>query len=189
MEKWSDVPEYEGLYRVSNLGRVFSVRKDKVLKPAINRWGYERLTLVKSGVKKNYSVHRLVAACFCKKTDGCDVVNHLDENKTNNAATNLEWTTYTGNNLYGTAPLRRSVNTDHYARNAGRKRPVVQLSLNGDIIKVFDCSRSASITLGICASQITSCCRSRPKRKTAGGYVWKYSRGNECPIIFETKED
>lgn len=60
------------------------------MKSNLDRYGYERMTLYKNGKKTYESVHRLVALAFCNKPEGCNVVNHLDENKLNNNANNLE---------------------------------------------------------------------------------------------------
>ena len=105
-EIWRDIKNYEGRYQVSNLGRVKSLgndksRKEKILKPGKNGWGYLRVCLVKEGSSKMYTVHRLVLSTF-NPIDGMDelLVNHKDEDKTNNNLNNLEWCTYSYNNTY-----------------------------------------------------------------------------------------
>ena len=94
MEEWRDIIEYEGLYQISNKGRVKSLgnnknRKEKILslKP-IN--GYMRVFLYKNGKPKPYSVHRLVAIAFIPNPNNYPEVNHIDEDKTNNIVENLE---------------------------------------------------------------------------------------------------
>lgn len=100
IEIWKDIPEYEGLYQVSNLGRVKSLRfrnnvcdKEKEHIMALNKKDNEYLyvSLSKNGIRKNKYVHRLVATCFIQNTNDYEVVNHKDENKTNNNVNNLEW--------------------------------------------------------------------------------------------------
>lgn len=99
MEKWKSVSGYEGLYWVSNLGRVRST--EKVLKPTLNSKGYERVGLHKNGSLKTVYVHRLVACAFIPNPEGKPQVNHMDEDKRNNRADNLEWCTPLYNNTYG----------------------------------------------------------------------------------------
>ena len=99
MEKWKHIAGYEGLYLVSNLGRVRNA--EKVLKPTLNSKGYERVGLHKNGRLKTVYVHRLVAEAFVPNPEKLPQVNHKDENKRNNHADNLEWCTPLYNNTYG----------------------------------------------------------------------------------------
>lgn len=100
-EIWLPVPGYEGLYIISNRGQVKSLDRPghpgRVLRPQENSLGYGRVTLSRDNVKRRLFVHRLVAEVFLPRIPGCDVVNHLDFDKSNNAASNLEWTTQKGN--------------------------------------------------------------------------------------------
>lgn len=96
MEAWRDIRGFEGLYRVSNTGKVFSIRRGILLKGKIDRYGY--LCVVLWNGKNNYrTIHRIVAETFLDKPNGCNVVNHLDCDKQNNNVDNLEWTTVKGN--------------------------------------------------------------------------------------------
>lgn len=115
-EIWVDIKGYEGLYQVSNLGRVKSLeridslghkRKEKIFKPQKNK-GYLRVSLWKDGKGKKYSIHRLVAIAFIPNPDNLPEVNHKDENKFNNNVDNLEWCTVAYNNTYGTRIQRFS---------------------------------------------------------------------------------
>ena len=113
-ELWVQVESFEGLYEVSNLGNVRSCakvvfdqrtgtrnKKEKLLKRTQDSLGYQKVTLYKgSHYKEVWKVHRLVAKHFCVQPVGCDVVNHIDNDKTNNECTNLEWTTPLGNNQH-----------------------------------------------------------------------------------------
>ena len=97
-EIWKDIEDYEGLYQVSNLGRVKSLicrglKRDKVLKAGVDTQGYLLVNLYKSGKPKSKSIHRLVASAFIPNTLIKHQVNHLDANKKNNCINNLEWTT------------------------------------------------------------------------------------------------
>jgi len=99
-ELWRDIPGYEDLYQASNLGRVRSHKH--ILKQNINQHGYLKLALYKEHIPKTIEVHRLIAKAFAPNPQNKPCVNHLDENKLNNTATNLEWCTVAENNTYGT---------------------------------------------------------------------------------------
>lgn len=90
-EEWSDIQGYEGLYKVSNLGRVFSLISKKILKTNLTRNNYLLVALYKNKTQKKFSVHRLVAMAFLSRIEGMTQINHLDGCKANNAAKNLEW--------------------------------------------------------------------------------------------------
>lgn len=104
-EIWRPIPGYEAVYEISNQGRVRSLDRShgkrffngKTLKCRRGSGGYLYLGLSLSGAQWTVKVHRLVAAAFCEKREGCNVVNHLDGVKTNNYSSNLEWTTNSGN--------------------------------------------------------------------------------------------
>lgn len=100
-EVWKDVVGYEGLYKVSNFGNVYSVRSDKQLKHSKNRGGYLFVVLCTDGKPKQFKVHRLVAISFLTNPDNKPQVNHIDEDKTNNRLDNLEWVTAKENTNYG----------------------------------------------------------------------------------------
>lgn len=99
-EVFKDIVGYEGLYKVSNTGKVYSLISGKVLqttKRKASQTSYEYLTLVKDKVKQTYTVHRLVAKQFIPNTDNKPIVNHIDNNGLNNNVSNLEWCTYSEN--------------------------------------------------------------------------------------------
>lgn len=104
IEEWVDIIGYEGLYQVSNLGRVKSLRNNIIRKPVSNRKGYKQVGLWKEGEVTHPSIHRLVALHFLEVPSNYEEmeVNHKDEDKTNNRADNLEWCTREYNQQYGT---------------------------------------------------------------------------------------
>lgn len=102
LELWKAVDGYEGLYEVSNLGRVKGLLRGKILSPKINcKTGYLEVNLYSRGKPKTYSVHRLVAIAFIPCGDVALEINHIDENKSNNRVNNLEWCTRYYNTNYG----------------------------------------------------------------------------------------
>ena len=112
-EEWKDIKGYEGLYQVSNLGRVKSLgnnksKKEKILDPKPNMYGYKEVRLSKEGKRKPYKVHRLVAIYFIPNPNNYKEVNHKDEDKTNNHVSNLEWCDRKYNINYGTRNKKAS---------------------------------------------------------------------------------
>ena len=102
---------YEGIYEIDEYGTMRNIKTGKVFYGSLGTYGYIVTTLRDAnGKKKTEKVHRLVATAFCFKPEGCNVVNHLDEDKTNNYYKNLEWTTIAKNNSWGTR-LARAANT------------------------------------------------------------------------------
>lgn len=111
-EIWKDIPDYEGLYQVSNLGNIKNIKRDTIKKLTSNRDGYYVTKLSNKNKKKVFLVHRLVAETFLNKQDYKRLasekninieeltVNHKDENKQNNKVNNLEWCTNKYNILY-----------------------------------------------------------------------------------------
>lgn len=110
---WKDIEGYEGLYQVSNTGKVRSLNykgtgKKKIWKYAITVNTYKQIALCKNGEIKYYYIHRLVAQAFIPNPNNYPVVNHKDENKSNNVVWNLEWCTQEYNCNYGTCQRRKS---------------------------------------------------------------------------------
>lgn len=174
-ENWKDIAGYEGLYQVSDKGRIKSIcshvrlqngelmkKKPHILKPQ-NRCGYRCVNLFKDGSLHTVNIHRLVAESFLPNPHNYPVVNHKDENKTNNNVGNLEWCSHVYNLNYGTAKRRRAIS---------QGKVVLQLDKNGVLIKrhltLMDACRETSINF----QNISLCCNN--KRKTAGGYCWKF---------------
>ena len=102
MEVWKDIKGYEGLYHISNLGRVKTVRKNYIKKLYERPDGYTQVCLCKKGKVTTRRIHILVAKAFIPNPLNLPEVNHKDENKTNNCVDNLEWcnTTYNKNYRY-----------------------------------------------------------------------------------------
>ena len=111
-EVWRWVPGYEGLYLVSNKGRIFSTPKKtkpgRIMKQKTTKYGYKSICLCRDGETSDHRVHRLVASAFVKKTVNRNEVNHINGNRADNRAENLEWVT-------------RSENEKHAYRVLGKK--------------------------------------------------------------------
>lgn len=161
MEVWKDIKGYEGLYQVSDQGRVFSVRSSRCLTPTpVGKYRYLRVVLTKDGVNAWCYVHRLVAEAFIPNPDELPQVNHKDEDKSNNVANNLEFCTAAYNTRYGTRGKR-----------IGEKlqRPCYCIELN----EVFESLKEAQEKTGVKYQGISLCCQG--KIKTAGGMRWRYA--------------
>lgn len=173
IEEWRMIPGYDGLYMVSNLGRVKSLNynktgEEKIMTPSVYTGGYLRVKLAKNKKRKLYLVHRLVAMAFIPNPDNLPYINHKDENPANNCADNLEWCTHEYNINYGT----RIEKVVKKTTNDKRSKRVVQYSLDGTAIKVWPSSHEIERQLGFRHGNITNCCRGR--QNTAYGYIWQY---------------
>ena len=165
-EIWKDIKGYEGLYQISNLGRV------KTLKPGYNKIktniktprkchdGYYRISLYKNKKIKTYHIHKLVALHFIPNVNNYSCINHKDENKLNNNVNNLEWCTKRYNNIY-------SIN-----KRKKYKKGVLQYDKNNNFIKEWSSMTEASRKLNISRNSIFRCCNNT--QKSAGNFIWKY---------------
>lgn len=97
---WKWIEGYEGKYKISDRGEVFSIAINSIMKQQEN-FGYKVVCLTKNGKNKKYRVHRLVAIAFVENIDNKPHINHLDEDRTNNHSDNLEWVTPIENANYG----------------------------------------------------------------------------------------
>ena len=191
-EIWKDIKGCEGIYQISSFGRVRSLdrvvtysdgRTQKhpgtILKLAINNKNYASAHLYHNSKVTQVLVSRLVAEAFpeiCGEWfDGC-VVDHIDTNTLNNAASNLKVTTYSGNNLN---PITRKRNSEAKKGKVNAtsveklSKWVIKLSKNNEILHFYRSTMDAQKRTGINNANISSCCLG--KRKTAGGFCWKYA--------------
>lgn len=173
MERWKDVKGYEGLYMVSDSGRVMSVGKKSnhkesiILKPS-NSLGYRVVSLRKDNKAKIYKVHRLVANAFVDNPSNKKQVNHIDGDKANNNAYNLEWVTASENAKHA---FKSGLNSPQRGKDNRRSIKVTQLTKSGIFVSEFCGMREAERKTGVSRHGISLCARG--KAKSAGGYIWK----------------
>ena len=102
IEKYKEINGFEGRYKISNYGNVYSMITNKILSPKVDKDGYLEVGLVRSDGKRIYKrVHRLVAEAFISNDKSYPQINHIDDNKQNNNVCNLEWCTAKQNNNHG----------------------------------------------------------------------------------------
>jgi hypothetical protein len=174
-EEFKDIENYEGLYQVSNYGRVYSLISKKFLKTCKNNKNYLVVTLCKNGKKKNYQVHRLVAQAFLENPLNYKEVNHKDENPSNNHLENLEWCSASYNINYGSRTERMMQNPNYKAtrKKCGvPKKPVLQFTRQGEFVKEYPSTCEAERQTKIASTHISSCCNG--SRKSCGGFVWRF---------------
>ena len=168
-EIWKDIEGYEGLYQVSNLGRVRSLdrmveysdgtkrlHRGRVLKAAADKDGYDRVILSTPSGHKNRLVHRLVAQAFIPNPEHLPEVNHKDENKRNNVVSNLEWCTDKYNVNYGTGLKRRA---DTQRNDPDQSKPVIQYTKDGQKVAEYPSIGEAVRQTGMKKDTISRSCR------------------------------
>lgn len=178
-EIWRPVVGYEGLYEVSNHGRVKSLNYNKrkgeirILKEKLAGRGYHSVCLVKGNEKKYKYIHKLVAEAFIPNPNNYQQVNHKDEDKTNNFVyvnidgtidiekSNLEWCTAKYNSNYGTRNKRC---------NEAKRKKVRCVETN----IIYLSLKEASMHTKCNKSNISGCCLNKYGCRTAGGYHWEY---------------
>ena len=180
-EEWRDVAGYEDLYQVSSEGRVKSlerklphwrggeqIKKERILKPDVSQDGYLRVGLYAGGKRKRFRVHRLVCEAFHENPENKPEVNHINEDKTDNRAVNLEWCT-------------AKENCNHGSRNErvakAQSKPVGQYTLDGELVKIWPSATEVQRQTGFAQGNIWQAANG--KSKQAYGFRWKYIERKE----------
>lgn len=186
-EIWKDIKYYEGLYQVSNLGRIKSLKRKVYAGRGRMRWQYERIlsenktngngykivSLNKQGKSQNKYIHRLVAETFLENPNDYKYINHKDENKANNCVNNLEFCTAQYNCTYNDLHIRNGLKN----RNNKYSKKILQLNDDDEIINIFPSISEASRQLNVSQQAISDCLRGIQLH--SAGYKWKYA--NEEP--------
>jgi hypothetical protein len=174
-EIWKNINNFNGIYLISNFGRIKKVITEhncrygiRFMTGYINKKGYHKVTLMKSGKRHQFYVHRLVAEHFLENKSNKKEVNHIDFNKTNNNIKNLEWCSSYENQLH---------NLKHGKKCGFLKKSVKRFSLDGKYIDSFESISTASVCSGADISNISNCLMG--KRKSSGGYIWRINTGDK----------
>lgn len=171
-EIWKDIVGYEGLYQISNLGRIKRIlfinnkvtcKKEHIISQQINKKNRCYASLYKNNKRKNCIVHRLVATAFIPNPNDLPQINHIDGNPRNNNINNLEWCTASYNNKHA------YVNELNNLKAYNNKRKKIIIRSDG---KEYDCVYSASIDMEVSPCSIRDCLKKRIK--TCKGYSFKY---------------
>ena len=178
-EEWRPIKDFEGLYEVSNMGRIRSIErsvtyssgrtihwKGKILSQKQSNNGYLKVGLFKDGKGYNLYTHRIVATMFVDNPDSKKYVDHINCERKDNRSANLKWCTVS-ENINNPITIKRMM-------DAGNKTSILQISKDGVVIKEFESINEASRETGICRTSISSTCLG--KQRTAGGYLWR--KGN-----------
>ena len=181
MEIWKDIVGYEGLYEVSNFGRVKSLKgHEKILKPANNGNGYLFVYLWKNGKGKQSYIHRLVATAFISNPLNKPCINHIDCNPQNNNVDNLEWVTQRENIQYAYKLGRKksgfeNVSAEQRAINNKKfkSKPIIAINLTTGKKIHFESIREAGRKLNLSAGHINDVLKGRYKQTK--GYTFKYA--------------
>lgn len=186
IEEWKDVKGYEGLYQVSNFGRVKSlskivIRGNRIKQPLKERILKHGLSMeypfvsLHNGTAKLIKIHKLVAEAFIPNPENKRTVNHKNGIRSDNRACNLEWATYSENHLHSYQKLDRKcyllgkLGKDHH-----RSKAIFQFTKSGDFVAEYGSQCEAQRKTKIHQSKISAACLN--KIKLAGGYKWKFKK-------------
>lgn len=190
-EIWKDIVEYEGLYQVSNLGKVRGLSrliivgnykrlvKQRILKPGTDVNGYLFVCLYNGINHRMFRIHRLVAIHFIPNTENKPEVNHIDGIKMNNYALNFEWVNRSENILHGfKIGIIKKSQLNKFGKDHKSSIPVYQYDMNGNFMHSYDGMTEAERKTGIKQSGISRCASGR--RNHAGNFIWKtYQSGSQ----------
>ena len=180
-EIWRDIIGYEGLYQVSNMGKVKSLNyrrtgKERLLTPRKHTDEHLFVTLTKNKKEKNYKVHVLVAQAFIQNPENKPIAHHIDHNKKNNVVENLIWVTQ---------KQHKELHPEIYkAISKAKSIPINQYNLQGNFIRRWKSAEEIARELGFNNSHIIECCKggyfSKRRNKwvnvtQAYGFIWKYA--------------
>lgn len=188
-EIWKDIEGYEGLYQVSNLGRIRGLdrylsverygktynrfQKGSIVKKQKSTCNYNQVQLHKGNEAHTYPVYKLVANAFISNPENKPCVDHINTDRNDDRACNLRWVTYK-ENANNPLTMKKYLGRDGNPQ-LDKRKPVSQFTKDGVFIKKWVCARVAAKELGITKSNIQSVAEHRPHFHTAGGYKWEYA--------------
>lgn len=192
-EVWKDIPNYEGWYQVSNLGRIKSVDrqftlqrvcdsvpriitcKACIIKACTKRGNYLTCHLKKNGTSTSVKFHQVVCKAFHPNPDKLPEINHINEVKTDNRADNLEWCTRAYNANWGTAierNIRKRINSPLLSKK------VYQYDTDGNFMLAYPSIKEAAKATGAKVSNIAAVCNNG-KSSTTAGFIWSFTQDEE----------
>lgn len=166
-----DIKGYEGIYKASAFGEIYSLRNNRFLTQTLDRGGYLKCSLYKDKKTRNVKIHKLIAESFLGERPYGTQINHIDENKLNNCIWNLEYVTASENVNHGTRNERVA---EKLKNNVVFSKPIKKCDLSGNVIESYPSISEASRQTGIAQSNISRSVIGR--RRTAGGFLWKLEK-------------
>jgi len=195
-EQWKDVEGFEGIYQISNHGRLKSFHKNAIgeIRSVKNKNGwYLTVPLCARSKRKTARIHRLVAEAFIPNPENKREVNHKDLNKQNNHVDNLEWATCKENCAHALFNKPEMIAGMNHYNQFIRPKSIQQVSFDGQLIAEFQSGATAAKTTGVCQRnilQVATHAEYKPgkTRKQAGGYVWRFKDEIQSNSQFEQGE-
>ena len=174
--RWAPVVGYEGLYEVNEFGHIRN-QDGRIIKQRLKKakyTSYKKVSLYKDGKYKHLYVRRIVAQAFLENPNNAELINHKDEDGTNNWVKNLEWCNRSYNATYGNSPKR--ISKAIKGRESEKRKAVLCYRLDGAFLKRYPSITEAAKDIGGQTTNISAVCSG--KRKNAYGYLWKYDDPN-----------